>query len=122
MLWERGLSTVRQVYEQVGRARNTGYTTVLKLLQIMAAKGLVERDESRKSHVHLARPSRTATQRRLVLDLIARAFGGSGRDLVLQALSVRPESPEELAEIRPLLDDLEEANDDPDRCNDAGVP
>lgn len=121
VLWERGPSTVREVHERVGKPRNTGYTTVLKLLQIMAAKGLVERDESRKSHVYRARPSRTATQRRLVLDLIERAFGGSGRDLVLQALSARPASPDELAEIRTLLDQLEGESDEPDHGNDAGM-
>lgn len=118
VLWERGPSTVREVHERVGKARKTGYTTILKLLQIMAAKGLVERDESHKSHVYRARPDRAGTQRRLVADLIERAFGGSGRDLILQALSVRPASSEELAEIRSLLNQLEEDHhesaDDPD--------
>ena len=122
VLWERGPSTVREVFDRVGKARNTGYTTVLKLLQIMAAKGLVERDESRKSHVYRAGASRTATQRRLVLDLIEKAFGGSGRDLVMQALSTRRASTKELAEIRSLLDDLEEANDGADRRDDSDVP
>lgn len=118
VLWERGPSTVRDVHERVGKARKTGYTTMLKLLQIMAAKGLVERDESGKSHVYRAHPSRAATQRRLVLDLIERAFGGSGRDLVLQALSARPASPEEIAEIRSLLDQMEGESDEPDRGRD----
>ncbi|MHC5540279.1 BlaI/MecI/CopY family transcriptional regulator [Singulisphaera rosea] len=121
VLWERGPSTVREVYERVGKARNTGYTTVLKLMQIMVTKGLVERDEAHKSHVYRAQPSRTATQRRLVLDLIERAFGGSGRDLVLQALSARPASPEELAEIRSLLDQIEGESDEPDPGNNAGM-
>ena len=107
VLWERGPSTVREVYERIGRARGTGYTTVLKLMQIMAAKGLVERDESQRSHVYRAMLERGATQRRLVVDLLERAFGGSGRDLVMQALATRRASPDELAEIRSLLDELE---------------
>lgn len=107
VLWERGPSTVREVHERVGKARMTGYTTVLELIRIMAAKRHVERDESRRSHLYRARPDRVITQRRLVVDLIERAFGGSGRDLVMQALSARPSSPAELAEIRSLLDQLE---------------
>jgi predicted transcriptional regulator len=106
---------VREVHERVGKVRKTGYTTVLKLLQIMAAKALVERDESQRSHVYRARINRTITQRRMVVDLLDRAFGGSGRDLVLHALSARPASPEELAEIRSLLDQLEGKTDEPDR-------
>jgi predicted transcriptional regulator len=107
VLWERGPSTVREVHQRIGRARGTGYTTVLKLMQIMAAKGLVERDESRRSHLYRPLTDRTATQRRLVADLLDRAFGGSGRDLVMQALATRRASPQELAEIRTLLDELE---------------
>ena len=87
--------------------RDRGYTTVLKLMQIMAAKGLVRRDESRRSHIYHALVDRVATQRRLVAELLDRVFGGSGRDLVLQALSARRASPGELAEIRSLLDELE---------------
>lgn len=119
VLWQRGPSTVRDVHACLEPVRGTGYTTVLKLLQIMAAKGLVERDESNRSHVYRARPEREATQRRLVLDLIEKAFGGSGRDLVLRALSARPASPEELAEIRSLLDTLEGQSDAMDRGRDA---
>src|SRR4051794_12363341 len=92
VLWEHGPSTVRDVHERIGKARKTGYTTILKLMQIMAAKGLVERDESQRSHVYRAKPDRVATQDRLVVDLIERAFGGSGRDLVMRALSARPSS------------------------------
>ena len=111
VLWERGPSTVRAVHDQLVGARKTGYTTILKLMQIMAAKGLVERDESARSHVYHARPERKVTQRRLVLDLIERAFGGSSRDLVLQALAAQPTSPAELAEIRALLDQMEGERD-----------
>jgi predicted transcriptional regulator len=107
VLWERGPSTVREVHDQIGKARGTGYTTVLKLMQIMAVKGLVRRDESRRSHVYHALLDRSVTQRRLVADLLDRAFGGSGRDLVMQALSARRASPDELAEIRSLLDKLD---------------
>jgi predicted transcriptional regulator len=107
VLWERGPSTVREVHDRIGQARGTGYTTVLKLMQIMVAKGLVGRDESRRSHVYHALLDRTVTQRRLVADLLDRAFGGSGRDLVMQALSARRASPDELAEIRAMLDRLE---------------
>src|SRR4051794_19180484 len=107
VLWEQGPSTVRAVHERVGKARKTGYTTVLKLMQIMAAKGMVARDESRRSHVYRARVERARTQRRLVTDLLDRVFQGSGRDLVMQALSARRASPEDIAEIRSLLDQLE---------------
>ncbi len=107
VLWERGPSTVREVHERVGRARNTGYTTVLKLMQIMATKGMVARDESRRSHVYRASVERARTQRRLVADLLDRVFLGSGRDLVMQALSARRASPEDITEIRSLLDELE---------------
>jgi predicted transcriptional regulator len=112
VLWERGPSTVREVHEQVGKARNTGYTTVLKLMQIMAAKRMVERDMSRRSHVYRARVERAGTQRRLVADLLDRVFRGSGRDLVMQALSARRASPEDIAEIRSLLDELEKKGGD----------
>jgi predicted transcriptional regulator len=107
VLWEQGPSTVRQVHEQVGTARKTGYTTVLKLMQIMARKRMVERDKSQRSHVYRGLVERDKTQRSLVGDLLDRVFRGSGRDLVMQALSSRRASPEEIAEIRALLDDLE---------------
>jgi BlaI family transcriptional regulator, penicillinase repressor len=110
VLWKRGPSTVREVYERVDRER--GYTTVLKLMQIMAAKGLVRRDESRRSHIYHPLLDRSVTQRRFVVDLLDRVFGGSGRDLVLQALSARRSSPGELAEIRSLLDELEKGEAD----------
>ena len=105
VLWRRGPSTVRQVREELGTT--SGYTTTLKLLQIMTDKGLVLRDESQVSHVYRARHSAERTQRRIVRDLIDRAFGGSARKLVMQALAATPTSHEELAEIRKLLDELE---------------
>jgi predicted transcriptional regulator len=106
VLWERGPSTVRQVHDAIGAARDTGYTTVLKLLQIMAEKGLVDRDASERSHVYRARHAEEQTQRQLVQDLLARAFGGSTGKLVMQALSARRASKAELAEIRRLLDKM----------------
>jgi predicted transcriptional regulator len=107
VLWKRGPSTVRQVHDELAGRQAVGYTTVLKLLQIMTDKGLVTRDESQRTHVYKARLAEGATQRQLVRDLLDRAFAGSARKLVMQALSVRKASPEELAEIRILLDRLE---------------
>ena len=102
VLWERGPSTVRQVAEFLGR--EAGYTTVLKLLQIMTEKKLVVRDEAARTHVYAAAYSEDQTQRQLVSDLLDRAFGGSAGKLVLQALAANRATPEELAEIRKLLD------------------
>lgn len=108
VLWERGPSTVRQVHEAVAAARSTGYTTSLKLMQIMADKGLVTRDESSRTHVYAPRVSQESTQRQLVTDLVDRAFGGSAADLVLRALSSHTASDEELREIRKLIDEEQE--------------
>src|SRR5262245_45412752 len=102
VLWTRGPSTVREVAEAMGRT--TGYTTVLKLLQIMTEKRLVARDESARTHVYKAAYSEDQTQRHLVSDLMTRAFDGSAAKLVLQALAAGKASPEELEEIRQLLD------------------
>jgi predicted transcriptional regulator len=86
----------------------TGYTTALKLLQIMFAKGLVTRDETNRTHVYAAAVPPESTQRRLVADLVDRAFGGSAHQLVMQALSPQLSSPEELARIRALLESLDD--------------
>jgi predicted transcriptional regulator len=104
VLWQRGPSTVRDVHEALVDSRETGYTTTLKLMQIMTEKGLVTRDESSRTHVYTARWSQGRTQRQLVSDLMERAFGGSAAALVLQALSAQPASPEELAEIQKLIE------------------
>jgi BlaI family transcriptional regulator, penicillinase repressor len=104
VLWARGPSTVRQVLDAVAEERGTGYTTVLKLLQIMADKQLVARDESERTHVYRARMSQAETQRQLLDDLMDRAFGGSAMQLVMRALSGRRTSARDLAEIRRLLD------------------
>src|SRR4051812_23487144 len=111
-LWALGPATVRQVYERLNRerpGRPAGYTTVLKLMQIMAERGLVRRDESRRSHVYHAVATEQKTQRRLVSDLLERVFGGSARALEQQALSVTAASPEGLREIRKLLDTVDAA-------------
>ena len=108
-LWELGPSTVREVHDRLGAERGVGYTTVLKLLQIMTAKGLVIRDDSERTHTYRARSSEDQTQRKLVKDLITRAFGGSARKLVLHALDAAKSSPKDMAEIRQILDGLREA-------------
>src|SRR3954451_21012590 len=87
VLWDRGPSTVRDVTDALHAERGTGYTTALKLLQIMTDKGLVRRNESARSHVYEAAAPAEATQRQLVRDLLTRAFGGAARPLVLQALA-----------------------------------
>jgi predicted transcriptional regulator len=107
VLWRLGPSTVREVHEALKPVQDTGYTTVLKLMQIMAQKGLVERDESQRSHVYRAATAEEQTQRRLLGDLMEKAFSGSASQLVMRALSVKQASQKELAEIRALLDSLE---------------
>jgi BlaI family transcriptional regulator, penicillinase repressor len=107
VLWEAGTGTVRDILSVLNRSKPTGYTTVLKLLQIMTEKGLVQRDETRRPQIYRARYSQEHTQRQLVGDLLHRAFGGSVKTLVLQALSAKKSSPEELAAMEKLLDRFE---------------
>jgi predicted transcriptional regulator len=107
VLWQRGPSTVRDVHDALSASQGSGYTTVLKLLQIMTEKGLVVRDESQRAHVYAAKLSERRTQRQLLGDLADRAFGGSSARLALRALSERPASSQELRDIRALLDQLE---------------
>jgi len=102
VLWTRGPSTVRDVAEAMGR--EGAYTTVLKLMQIMTDKGLVKRDDSTRSHVYTPASSEDKMQKQLVTDLLDKVFAGSAAKLVLQALDAGKASPEELAEIRKLLD------------------
>ena len=106
VLWDAGPSTVRAVHDALRRPRTTsrGYTTVLKLMQIMAHKGLVDRDESQRSHVYAPTCSRDTTRRGLVGALIERAFSGSTSQLVLSALSAKRATRDELAAIREFLD------------------
>ncbi|HVR95139.1 MAG TPA: BlaI/MecI/CopY family transcriptional regulator [Thermoanaerobaculia bacterium] len=107
VLWQRGATTVKEVQEDLLRRAPTGYTTVLKLLQIMTEKGLVTRDENQRAHLYTARLPEEETQSQLVGDLLDRVFEGSAGRLVMRALAARPASAEELAEIRRLLDRLE---------------
>ena len=107
VLWARGPSTVRQIHEVLSGERDLGYTTVLKILQVMTEKGLVDRDETERSHVYRAAEAAERTQAHLVHDLLDRAFGGSASKLVLHALSAKPASAEELAAIRALLERAE---------------
>lgn len=104
VLWERGPSTVRQVHEALAE-RDTGYTTTLKLMQIMADKGLVLRDESSRTHVYTARASQQQTQSQLLRDLVDRAFGGSAAALLMRALDIQATTPDEAREIRKLIDE-----------------
>lgn len=107
VLWDQGPTTVRQVHEAL-EARETGYTTTLKLMQIMAEKGLVSRDESARTHVYTAKYTRDETQQRLVTDLLDRAFGGSAAALVMQVLSSQQASAEELRDIEQLIADFKD--------------
>jgi len=107
VLWERGPSTVREVHEVISASKPTGYTTVLKLLQIMTEKGLVQRNEEQRAHVYEPCLKKEQTQRQLVANLLERAFDGSAAKLVMQALSTKKASPGELTHIRQILDELE---------------
>lgn len=103
VLWERGPSTVREVHDIVSADRDLAYTTTLKFLQIMTGKGLTLRQEQGRSHVYRARYGADETQKRLVSDLLERAFGGSSAKLVMQALATKRASADDLREIRRLL-------------------
>jgi predicted transcriptional regulator len=107
VLWAHGPSTVREVQERLAEQRPTGYTTALKLLQIMTDKGLVRRDEAARAHVYAAEAPEHQTQRQLVHDLLDRAFGGSATQLVMHALSAQKTSRKDLARIREMLDRLD---------------
>ena len=107
ILWTSGPLTVREVHEAL-HEKQIGYTTVLKQMQVMAEKGLLTRNERYRSHVYAARQPRERTQRQLITNLVQRAFSGSSKNLVLGALSARPVSKTELAEIRQLLQKFEE--------------
>lgn len=102
VLWDRGPSTVRQVHEAI-QNRGVRYTTTLKTMQVMAEKGLVSRDEANRSHIYAAAVAEAPTQRRLVSDLLDKAFAGCAGKLVMQALAAGDISAEELKDIRRLL-------------------
>ena len=108
ILWERGPSTVREVHQEFKRSRPTGYTTTLKQMQVMAEKGLVQRDELQRAHVYRPTLAEEQTLRQVTRELLERAYGGSAEKLVMHALQAKKVSAEELANIRGLLDKLEE--------------
>lgn len=105
ILWKSGPKTVRAVHDALKRDRDVGYTTVLKIMQVMAEKKLVTRDESERSHVYTAAVEEKSVKRRLVSDLLDKAFDGSAAQLVMQALSDKRASPEDLRKIRKLLNE-----------------
>jgi predicted transcriptional regulator len=106
VLWQRGQATVREVHEELSKSRDIGYTTALKLLQIMFEKGLVTRDDSSKTHIYQAAVSKEKTQKQMVGKMISTLFSGSPSELVMQALGNHKASSEELDEIQRLLDNL----------------
>jgi predicted transcriptional regulator len=107
VLWTHGPSTVRDVHERLNAEKPTGYTTVLKLMQIMSEKELVRRDEKQRAHIYHAAVRKEQTQTDMVRDLVDKVFGGSATRLVMHALSSRKSSAAELAEIRKTLDEME---------------
>jgi predicted transcriptional regulator len=111
VLWRIGPATVRQVHEELPDELRRGYTTTLKLMQIMAEKGMATRDESARSHVYSAAASEREMKDRLVADLMEKAFDGSAAQLALRALSHKPASREDLDAVRRLLDELEEGRE-----------
>jgi len=106
ILWDNGPSTVRQVNEAMNKDEDTGYTTTLKLMQIMTEKHLLVRDESDRQHIYEPAFSEEKTQKQLVGDLLERAFCGSAEKLVMRALSAKKVSAKELTRIKKLLDEL----------------
>lgn len=106
VLWLKGLATVREVHEELAKTKDVGYTTTLKLMQIMHDKGLVKRDESMRTHVYQAAVNKEKTQRHLLSKMIDSLFGGSSTQLVLQALGDGKASAAEIEQIQTLLDNL----------------
>ena len=110
VLWQLKQASVRQIHEKLSETKDTGYTTTLKLLQIMYTKGLVKRDEKNRSHIYMAAITEKDTQKFLLKGFMSAAFGGSAKNLVMQALGQGKPSTEEINEIRAFLDQLEEEN------------
>lgn len=106
VLWGRDTASVREVHEELAKNKDVGYTTTLKLMQIMHEKGLVKRDDSFKTHIYQAAVSKEKTQKHLLGKMINTLFGGSPTELVIQALGNHKASPQELEEIQQLLDNL----------------
>lgn len=110
VLWQLKQASVRQIHEKLSETKDTGYTTTLKLLQIMYTKGLVKRDDKNRSHIYMAAITEKDTQKSLVKGFMSAAFGGSAKNLVMQALGQGKPSTEEIKEIRAFLDQLEKEN------------
>jgi predicted transcriptional regulator len=107
VLWERGPSTVREVHQALSEKRPIGYTSVLKLMQIMTTKGSLRRNEQQRAHVYEAVQPAEKTKRQLALDVLQRVFDGSASQLMMHALADRKGSKEEVEELRRLLNDYE---------------
>ena len=103
-LWEKGPATVRDLHEEIRTRRDVGYTSVLKLLQIMTEKGLVEREEAGKAHIYRAAASQEQTQNQLLRDMSERLFAGSAAQLALHALAMEPVGDREMEELRHLIE------------------
>lgn len=108
ILWTHGPCTVRQVHEALGADKEVGYTSVLKLLQIMTTKGLVRRNEEQRAHVYEAQHAATEMKRQLAGDVLRKVFGGSASELMMHALEGRVTSKQELQDLRRLLDEYED--------------
>ena len=106
VIWNKGPSTVREINDELNKSRNTGYTTTLKLLQIMTGKGLVTRTKDGRNHIYSAAVKQDATQKQLLDKLLTGVFGGSAKQLVMEALGHHKTSPEELEEIKKYIDEL----------------
>ena len=117
VLWQHGPTTVRTVNEQLSKSREVGYTTTLKIMQLMLEKGLVQRDDEGRSHIYRAAVREQDTQGLLLDRFVDATFGGSALKLVMQALGHRRTSPDELAQIRRLLNDIEIQNANPPTPN-----
>ncbi|EAZ81371.2 BlaI/MecI/CopY family transcriptional regulator [Algoriphagus machipongonensis] len=107
LLWEKKEASVRQIHEEISKSKETGYTTTLKIMQIMHAKGMVSRNEKSRTHIYMPATNQGETQKSLLKNLMTTAFGGSAKKLVMQALGQENPSKEELNEIREFLDQLE---------------
>jgi len=107
VLWDRGPSTVREVHEALQEEKSLGYTTVLKLMQIMTTKALVRRNEDQRAHVYEAQQPAEKTKRQLAADVLERVFDGSARELMLHALAAQRSTRQEIEELRNLLDEHE---------------
>ena len=108
VLWAKGPQSVRDVQQELNRTKPTGYTSVLKLLQIMTTKGLVRRNEDQRAHVYEAQHPAEEMKRQLAGDVLRKVFGGSASELMMHALKGRPTSKQELDDLRRLLDEYEE--------------